>query len=79
MPSYYNKHGEFCLINYNESFGNIRRKVTIFSLHSQPDNNAKNNIINQTEIKGVCPIYQVKSRMEYTLKDSKENYQHLSR
>lgn len=38
----------------------------------------KNNIINQTEIKGVCPIYQVKSRMEYTLKDSKRELTNTS-
>ncbi|ENW74844.1 hypothetical protein [Acinetobacter baumannii] len=79
MPSYYNKHGEFCLINYNESFWKHKKKGDyIFTSFSTRQQCKKNNIINQTEIKGVCPIYEEKIRREYTVKDSKRQLTNTS-
>jgi hypothetical protein len=76
---YYNKSGESCLIDYNESFWKHKKKGDyIFTSFSTRQQCKKNNIINHTEIEGVCPIYQEKIRREYTVKDSKRKVTNIS-
>ena len=72
-PQTYNKIGQACQIDfYNSVWKNKKKGEYIFTSFSTIQQCKKNNITNYTQIEGICPIYERKSRTKYTIKNNEK-------
>ncbi len=78
-PQYYNKIGQSCQIDfYNSVWKNKKKGEYIFTSFSTIQQCKKNNISSYTQIEGVCPIYEKKTRMKYTVKNNEKKVTDIS-
>lgn len=78
-PQTYNKIGQACQIDfYNSVWKNKKKGNYIYTSFSTIQQCKKNNISNYTQIEGVCPIYERKTRTKYTVKNNEKKVTDIS-